>query len=159
MMMEMTANESSPTNAARSVWSDGGAAEAADNLARTEAQREQLLLALQPEFVALRDAIETYLVALGRPHSWSTYLDEGIVALRLRVAIGDAGLPSPTPGLTYWITEGDEGYLLFVDQVDADRPTDFAERTVRVFPIGRYGIKRIEHLIIAQIRYGRPPDR
>lgn len=128
-------------------------AERLGNEERAALIREAMLRGQQVDLARAWDALETYLAGIDRPHFWSTWRDEGIVALRLRVQLGEAGLPVATPGLTFWVREDDEGFQLLTDWVDAPLPSDFARRTARIFPSGSFGAKRIEHLIAAQASF------
>lgn len=129
------------------------AAEAAGDVEAAEHYREALLIANQGELVAFRRRLSDYLTGIDRPHTWRSFRDEGIVGLILRVELGSAGLRSQVPGLTYWISEADDGYRLYVDEREASLPTEFARRTRRVFPFSELGRKQIEHLVAAQVTY------
>jgi hypothetical protein len=118
-----------------------------------ESLRQALLILELPALWAFHKALARYLDGVDRPSAWSVWIDEGICAWRLRVHLGSAGLTGSVAGITYWISEDDNGWKLLIDAEDADEPTDFARRTARVFPSDRFGLKRIEHTIAGQVTF------
>jgi hypothetical protein len=106
----------------------------------------------QPDLAGLRDELDDYFTRLDRPHETSTWLDEGIFGLRIRIDIAAAGLESELDGLTYWVRDADDHFELLVDHRDAPRPTEFARRTRRRLGAGAEGLRGARQLIISGCR-------
>jgi hypothetical protein len=75
-------------------------AERSGDAAAAELFRQAVMAKHQRPLFELRRRIDRYLLELNRGPVWSTWRDDGLVAWRLRVPLGDAGLPVDTPGLT-----------------------------------------------------------
>lgn len=119
----------------------------------TAMDHENLLTKFQPEMLRFRQRTSRYLTGVDRIHEWTTYEDEGVIALRLRVLLALAGLDTPIESLTYWIRESDSGVEMMVDENDGKTPTAFGRRNVRAFAAGDLGFKQAEHLIAAQVTF------
>lgn len=117
------------------------------------AGHNRTVLDRQPEMARFRDDVDRHLSALDRPHEWSLWEDEGILALRLRVLLGEAGLSTPVGALTYWVREGDDGVEVMVDQHDAPVPTPFARLTRRQLAPGALGFRQARQLVSVQAAY------
>ncbi len=106
--------------------------------------RAALLKSASPELYDLAVRLDAYIERFGRPHRVSTWEDEGLVGVRVAVAV------DPELTLVFWLRE-DQGYELLIDHVDDELPTRFARRTARIATRTEEGIRRHERLVIAAV--------
>lgn len=124
------------------------AAEQRGDEAAAEHYRQAWLWSLEPDLGQFQRALSTHLERLLRESAWSTWRDDGAIAWRLRAQVVAEEGPA---AISFWIREGELGYELLVDHVDAPTPTPFARRTARLLPRSGHGLKQIERLISAMI--------